>query len=88
MLYHDLMQFKNESKFHQYGFGVCCKYHKWLKKVEDLKENPNEEQLVFQVGINATDLHLLGLEYMKSKGQETDHTVFMNQKFNKALANY
>jgi hypothetical protein len=33
-LYVELMQFKNDSKFHQVGFDRCCKYYKWLENYD------------------------------------------------------
>lgn len=85
ILYLELMQYKDESEFHQSGFGVCCKYHKWLIKVNNLKNDPVQEKLVSKIDITAVDLHLLGLEYMKSKGKETEYTRFINPEFKKAL---
>jgi hypothetical protein len=85
VLYVELMQFKNDSKFHQVGFDRCCKYFKWLQKVKELENNP-DSKLLLQEGVVVGDLKMLGLEYAKKSGKETNYTKFINQQFKEALS--
>ena len=84
-LYVELMQFKNDSKFHQVGFDRCCKYYKWLEKVKNLENDP-DSNLLLQEGVVVGDLKMLGLEYAKKGGKETGYTKFINQQFKEALS--
>jgi hypothetical protein len=83
-LYQELMAFKNDNEFHRVGFGRCCKYYNWMQKVEKLREDPNAK-LLLQKGVVVGDLLMLGLEYAKNGGRETDYTKYMNQQFKEAL---
>jgi hypothetical protein len=83
-LYLELMEFKNHSEFHRVGFGRCCQYYNWMQKVEELREDPNAK-LLLQEGVVVGDLLMLGLEYAKKAGRETDYTKYMNQQFKEAL---
>ena len=76
---------ENDSKFHQVGFGRCCKYYKWLEKVKNLENDP-DSNLLLQEGVVVGDLKMLGLEYAKKGGEETDYTKFINQQFKEALS--
>jgi hypothetical protein len=81
-LTNELMKFKDEAKFHQVGFGQCCKYYKWLKKVELLKNNDS----LGAMGKAAVGyLEMMGIEYMKTKGKENDFTKFCKQTIKETL---
>jgi len=83
-LYLELMKFKNDSEFHRVGFGRCCKYYKWMQKVEELEKDPNAK-LLLQESVVVRDLIMLGLEYAKKGGRETENTKYINQQFKEAL---
>lgn len=83
-LYMELLGFKGESKFHQVGFGRCCQYYKWLEKVGELQNHPNAGLLLGKE-IVVGDLKMLGLEYAKKGGVETEYTVFINRAFKSAF---
>ena len=38
-LYAEFHAFKNEDEFRRVGYGRCCKYYQWMKKVEALRGN-------------------------------------------------
>ena len=83
-LYQELMGFKGKYDFHSYGFSPGYKYHNWLKRVENLKNQPEAKSLL-KKGIVVGDLEMLGLEYVNTKGRENDYTRFTNKNFKKAL---
>lgn len=83
-LYLELMEFKNDSEFHRVGFRRCCQYYNWMQKVEELRKDPNAK-LLLQEGVVVGDLLMLGLEYAKKGGRETDYTKYINQQFKEAL---
>lgn len=83
-LLNELLSFKDKSDFHKYGFGVGYKYNKWLKEVESLKNTP-EEKLLLQKGFVPGDLEMLGLEYMNSKGRETEYSLWAKKTIRDGL---
>lgn len=84
VLYNSLMAFKDKNDFHYYGFGVGYKYNKWLKDVQDLKNTP-EANLLLGHGFVVGDLEMLGLEYMGSKGQETEYSRWSRKTISDGL---
>lgn len=82
-LYQELLDFKDADDFKQYGFGDGGPYYKWLKKVEELKNNPDSKLLV-QKGLLIGELEQLGLVYVSSKGKETEVTKYFNKVFSDA----
>ena len=83
-LYNELLEFKDKSDFKNYGFKQGGQYHKWLKKVKDLKANP-DSKLLLQKGVVADELEQLGLAYANSKGKETEVTKSINKFFSDAI---
>src|SRR3546814_7559 len=84
-LYNELLQFKNSPDFIRYGFGEGGPYHKWLKEVQTLKNNP-DSKLLLKKGFAIGELEQLGMEYASSKGQETDVTKIFNDIFSRAIS--
>jgi len=70
-LYFQLVVFKDKSDFHAFGFGAGGPYNNWMKEIEKLESNPNAN-LLLEEGLVVGDLKMLGLEYMNSKGKETE----------------
>jgi hypothetical protein len=73
VLYKELLRFKSDPKFGEVGFGLCCKYNAWMKRVEKLRDKPARD-VWLQLGVLPGDLLTLGLEYAHSKGAETKFT--------------
>ncbi len=66
-LYAEFQTFKNEDEFRRVGYGRCCKYYQWMKKVEALQgEDPGEFLRSF--GILPGELISLGIEYYQGRG--------------------
>ena len=84
-LYQQLMSFKSDRKFHEVGFGVCCKYSSWLNSVRDLQSKSGIDDFR-SMGFVPGDLEMLGLEYLKSRGAETSYTKSMNSTIKAGLA--
>ena len=82
--YSELMEFKDKDDFKKFGFGQGGPYNKWLKEVEQLENNP-DSKLLLQKGIVAGELKSLGVEYVSSKGQETEVTKSLNKVFSDAI---
>lgn len=70
-IYNKLMSFKNSPDFHFHGFGTGGKYHGWYMATQNFTEE-EDLHLVQTYGIVFGDLLMLGQEYLKSQGQETD----------------
>lgn len=74
-LYNSLLTFKNTNEFRQKGFGTGSKYHYWLVKVNELKTAKGSNLLLPNCGIVVGELEMLGLEYVSTKGRETEYTI-------------
>jgi hypothetical protein len=83
-LLNELLAFKDKSDFHKYGFGEGYKYNRWLKDVQNLK-NTHEEDLLLKKGFVPGDLEMLGLEYAKSKGRETEYSTWAKKTIRDGL---
>ena len=83
-LYLELMNFKDDPKFHRFGFAPSYKYSRWEKRVELLRQHP-DSKLLLKEGVVVGDLLMLGTEYMVNGGRETDYTRFINLEFRKVL---
>lgn len=84
-LYQELKNFKDNNDFKKYGFAIGGPYHIWLKKVQNLKNNPNSKLLI-KKGFVVGELETLGLTYVTSKGKETEVTIFFNKIFSEAVS--
>lgn len=74
------MEFKDEEDFKKSGFAENGPYYAWFKEVEKL-ENNADSKLLLQKGVVAGELKSLGMEYVNSKGQETEVTRSFNEIF-------
>ena len=83
-LYLELMNFKDDSNFHRFGFAPGYKYSRWEQRVEVLRQHP-DSKLLLKEGVVVGDLLTLGNEYMDNGGRETDYTRFINPEFRKVL---
>ena len=68
-LYVEFHTFKNEEEFRRVGYGRCCKYYQWMKKVDALRGNDPGEFLR-SFGILPGELISLGIEYYKGRGNQ------------------
>lgn len=84
-LYSELLDFKDNSDFKNYGFGQGGPYHEWLTKVKNLKDNP-DSKLLLQKKVLAEELEQLGFAYVSSKGKETEVTKNFNKFFSEAIS--
>lgn len=83
-LFNELLAFKDKSDFKYYGFGVGYKYNKWLTDVQALKNTP-EAKLLLGHGFVVGDLEMLGLEYVSSKGAETEYSRWAKKTISNGL---
>jgi len=77
-LHVELLEFKSTKEFKVYGLNSPSPYADWIVKVNDLKTHQNVNDLI-EKGIVPTDLQQLALEYLSSKGKETEYTRNMNR---------
>lgn len=80
VLYEELQRFKNDPKFHEVGYGRCCKYYQWSERVTRLRDNtPQEEtlELLGELGFLPFDLWMLGSNYIKTKGGSNSYISTM-----------
>jgi len=77
-LYISLMNFKDNSDFHENGFAVCCKYNYWMEEVSALRHSDYSDLLENQ-GYSLIDLQQIGLAYLRSNGKETDFTRYAKE---------
>lgn len=84
-LYNQLMTFKDDKKFHEVGFGTCCKYNKWLVTVDkvsekwnsitesaSIKEKMDDRNLNLSTSISY--LRMIATNYMRNKGVNDNFT--------------
>jgi hypothetical protein len=83
-LYNSLLSFKDNQDFHAYGFGIGYKYNKWLIDVEKLEDQSRQNELFFP-DFSVGDLKLLGFEYLKTKGRESDYTRWVRSRIASVL---
>lgn len=69
-----LLEFKDDPKFKQFGFGTGGPYNKWLKSVEAIRDAQPTGSHPIPILLRAApgDLIMVGMEFMR-KG-ETDYT--------------
>ena len=85
-LYEELQKFKGNPKFHQVGFGRCCRFNKWKVKVETLRSKKTGIKILMEVGFMPGDLLQLGMEYMRSRGRPTSYSKEMEAIIETGLA--
>lgn len=68
VLYEELQRFKNDPKFHEVGYGRCCKYYQWSERVARLRDNTTGTEILIELGFVPYDLWFLGFEYHKTRG--------------------
>jgi|GEM_PF-2524564 len=75
-LYAQLMAFKDDPVFHQKGFGTGLPYtHSWLQRVQQVDgEMSIKKGYSLNLASSAGYLRQLGMEYMRSHGQENQYT--------------
>lgn len=83
-LFDELMGFKNNKNFHKYGFGQGGAYYSWLERVR-AADNKYKGITQIQTGLFFGELAQVGLDYMRSKGTETEYTSFTVPTMRKAL---
>ena len=83
-LYNSLLSFKDDQYFHAYGFGIGYKYNKWLIDVERLEDQSRQKDIYF-LEFSVGDLKGLGLEYLKTKGRESDYTKWVKLRLDEGL---
>lgn len=74
-LFRELYWFKNEPKFHQVGFGTCCKYNDWKKRSDELTRKAQSEKdwrPYEETGVHPGELYVLAIEYMQNEGGVKD----------------
>ncbi|WP_442511801.1 SHD1 domain-containing protein [Novipirellula sp. SH528] len=75
MLLQQLLKFKDEPKFKEYGFAIGGPYNKWLKSVESLRDSTPtglRSPIPFEVRTTPSDLLIIGMDFMREG--ETDFT--------------
>ena len=63
------------EEFRRVGYGRCCKYFQWMKKVEALRGNDIGEFLR-SVGILPGELVALGTEYYQGRGNQATAKIW------------
>ncbi len=81
--YNELMSFKNNQRFHQFGFGRGGPYHQWLLNAQRLRNNPLHRELYDRYGFGVLSLEQLGQEYVKTRGMENDFTRTLRERFSR-----
>lgn len=84
-LYLELLNFKDDPRFHKMGFSVGSPYRTWFEEIRALAVKQISSESMPGSGIVPGDLEILGREYMSSKGAETRYTEIMRPEFDRAL---
>jgi len=83
-LYKELLVFRKKSDFHTYGFGIGYKYNKWLTSLKALENEPESREFLKR-GFCVGDIQTLGMEYLESKGKETEYSKYIRKILDKEL---
>jgi hypothetical protein len=59
----------------------------WKRRVESLRDNTPRKVMneVMREGVVVGDLLMLGLEYLNTKGRESNYSMYINNEFRRAL---
>ena len=82
-LYKELQAFKDDEEFKQVGFAPCCKYNKWLKRVEALRGKTGLEFLA-KYEFVPYDIAVLGMQYVTGD-YDSDGTKWIEDKIERGL---
>lgn len=85
ILLEDLITFKDDPAFHYYGFGGGGPYKEWLNAARELARSPAGKEILLTRGFALGDLQMLGLEYMKSTGNETEYSRWARSRITEGL---
>lgn len=83
-LYLRLNKMKDEEGFKVNGFGAGGPYNGWLTGIESFRGVP-KPNWSFMDKLAMGELLQLGMEYVSSKGEETEYTTFWRNEYNKQL---
>ncbi|EAQ80496.1 SHD1 domain-containing protein [Blastopirellula marina] len=74
VLLEQLLKFKDEPKFREFGFGTAGPYNKWLKSVEALRDSTptGQHPIPLLVRTAPGDLLMLGMDYTRNR--ESDYS--------------
>ena len=80
--YDELLSFKDKKEFHKIGFGKGGNYYGWLDNIEKQIDDPISK-LVLRDGLVVGEIQSMGMEYIKSKGKETETTKLFKKDLDK-----
>lgn len=80
-IYKELLKFKDNPDFYEYGFAVSYKYNYWMKEIEEIRKDEEMVNRLYDEGYPVIDLQQMGFEYRSSGGKETKFTRFMKNKY-------
>ena len=84
VLWNELQGFRNDKKFYEVGFSKSGPYSNWMDRATAVGEKyPGPVQL--QSGLIFGELRQLALDYMRSKGAQTEYIRSMEAEIKKAL---
>lgn len=83
-LYLELLEFRKDPAFHQYGFAPGTRYQAWKNRLDRLRAHP-DVSLLYTDEIAAGDLLMLANIYRKSTGEETSLSEGLNQALQNIL---
>lgn len=80
-----LLAFKDDPKFKEYGFGIGGPYNKWLREVEALRDAQPKGSHPIPLLLRAApgDLIMLGMDYIQK--EESDYTRQMLPEIKEAI---
>lgn len=85
-IYYELIDFKDSQSFASLGFAPASPHHDWLDRIENFREDKKSDmQMLLEHGFLAGDILMLGQEYRKSKGAETNYSKEMRDKMDEAF---
>lgn len=78
----ELDDFKSTSKFHRFGFAPAG-YEEWATRVHAVKKRDKSERGNYRAA--STVIIQLGVEYLRSKGEENESTQFHRNELSQYL---
>lgn len=82
-LYMELREMRHNPEFHAKGFGEGGSFRQWYLELEALKMKAPVDPELLTLDLFVGDLYTVAVEWMRSKGQDTEASLFFSSKWDR-----
>lgn len=83
-LYMELREMRYNPEFHAKGFGEGGSFRQWYLELEALKKKAPLDPELLTLDLLVGELYTVAVEWMRSKGQDTEASLFFSSKWDRA----